>query len=158
MKVVEDSDETPERSLFISVGTSTIDNDGEDLASRGKILLFQVKKSKKRALGNSNQDPPLELFLKSEKDMALGPVTSLSSLRSGEDIYRIVVGAGAEITVEQWGSGKLTQVGECLICVSVASFRIPCTHPMALFPGFYHAHMQVQQVVLFKTFFLLSDA
>ncbi|KAL9181780.1 hypothetical protein ACHAXT_012123 [Thalassiosira profunda] len=132
--VVEDSDETPERSLFISVGTSTIDNDGEDLASRGKILLFQVKKSKKRALGKSNQDPPLELFLKSEKDMALGPVTSLSSLRSGEDIYRIVVGAGAEITVEQWGSGKLTQV------------------------GFYHAHMQVQQVVLFKTFFLLSDA
>ena len=126
VKVVEDSDETPERSLFISVGTSTIDNDGEDLASRGKILLFQVKKSKKRALGNSNQDPPLELFLKSEKDMALGPVTSLSSLRSGEDIYRIVVGAGAEITVEQWGSGKLTQVGERLMLQCL--FFLP--HPL----------------------------
>lgn len=58
-------------------------------------------------------DPPLELLLSSEKDMALGPVTSLSSLKS-EDRYRIVVGAGAEITVEQWGNGKLTQVGESM--------------------------------------------
>ena len=94
------------------MGTSIIDEDGEDLASRGRILLFQVKKSKKKSLGKAMRDPPLELFLKSEKDMALGPVTSLSSLRS-EDIYRVVVGAGAEITVEQWGSGKLTQMGEC---------------------------------------------
>jgi cleavage and polyadenylation specificity factor subunit 1 len=131
--VVEDSDEVPERSLFIAVGTSAIDNDGEDLASKGRILLFQVKKSKKRARSKDSKDPPLELVLKSEKEMALGPVTALSSLKS-EDIYRCVVGAGAEITVEQWGSGKLTQM------------------------GFYHAHMQVQEIVLFKTFFLLSDA
>jgi len=129
--VVEDSDEIPERNLVIAVGTSLIDHDGEDLASKGRILLFQVKKLKKRAL--RGRDPPIEMLLTSEKDMALGPVTSLSSLKS-EDVYRIVVGAGAEVTVEQWGSGKLTQV------------------------GFYHAHMQVQEIVLFKTFFLLSDA
>ena len=30
------------------MGTSKIDNDGEDLASKGRILLFQVKKSKKK--------------------------------------------------------------------------------------------------------------
>lgn len=132
--VVEDSDEPPERSLVIGVGTSVIDHDGEDLASKGRILLFEVKKSKKRTTGKGKtKNAPLELTLKSEKDMALGPVTSLSSLKS-EDVYRVVVGAGAEVTVEQWGSGKLTQV------------------------GFYHAHMQVQEIVLFKTFFLLSDA
>lgn len=109
--VVEDSDEVPERSLFITVGTSVIDHDGEDLASKGRILLFQVKKSKKRGRSKDGKDPPLELILKSEKAMALGPVTALSSLKS-DDIYRCVVGAGAEITVEQWGSGKLTQMGE----------------------------------------------
>ena len=129
--VVEDSDETPEKSLFVSVGTSFIDQDGEDLASKGRVLLFQVKKPKKT--GVDRRQAPLHLNLKSEKEITVGPVTSLSSLKS-EDTYRVVVGAGAEVTVEQWGSGKLTQV------------------------GFYHAHMQVQEIVLFKTFFLLSDA
>ena len=131
--VVEDSDEVPEVNLFIGVGTSEIDQDGEDLASKGRILLFQVKKSKKKSLNKGYKTTPLQLALKSEKEMALGPVTSLSSLKT-EDKYRMVVGAGAEVTVEQWGGGKLTQV------------------------GFYHAHMQVQDIVLFKTFFLLSDA
>lgn len=130
--VIEDSDETPEKSLFVSVGTSFIDQDGEDLASKGRVLLFQVKKSKKNQRIDGRL-APLHLNLRSEKEITVGPVTSLSSLKS-EDTYRVVVGAGAEVTVEQWGSGKLTQV------------------------GFYHAHMQVQEIVLFKTFFLLSDA
>lgn len=130
--VIEDSDETPEKSLFVSVGTSFIDQDGEDLASKGRVLLFQVKKPKK-IQGVDGRQAPLHFNLKSEKEITVGPVTSLASLKS-EDTYRVVVGAGAEVTVEQWGSGKLTQV------------------------GFYHAHMQVQEIVLFKTFFLLSDA
>jgi hypothetical protein len=131
--VIEDSDETPTKSLFVSVGTSFIDQDGEDLASKGRILLFQVKKAKGKTKRLDRRHTPLHLNLKSEKEITVGPVTSLSSLKS-EDTYRVVVGAGAEVTVEQWGSGKLTQV------------------------GFYHAHMQVQEIVLFKTFFLLSDA
>ena len=73
------------------------------------MAVSNVKKSKKKAL-NKNFSP-LELTLKSEKAMTLGPVTSLSSLKS-EDIYRIVVGAGAEVTVEQWGNDKLTQMGK----------------------------------------------
>jgi len=109
--VVEDSDEVPEKSLVIGVGTSIIDNDGEDVASKGRILLFNAKKSKKKALNKDLKDAPLELTLKSEKAMTLGPVTSLSSLKS-EDVYRIVVGAGAEVTVEQWGNNKLTQMGK----------------------------------------------
>lgn len=96
---------------MIGVGTSVIDHDGEDLASKGRVLLFQVKKSKKRAPSKGSKDPPLEMTLKSEKEIALGPVTNLASLKS-DDIYRVVVGAGAEVTVEQWGSGKLTQVGK----------------------------------------------
>ena len=128
--VVEDEEAVQEKNLVISVGTSLVDPDGEDLASKGRILLFEVRKSKKRK-DIHMKNPPLELMLKSEKDMALGPVTSLSSLRS-EDIYRVVVGGGAEITVEQWGNGKLTQM------------------------GFYHAHMQVQEIKIFKTFFICN--
>ena len=86
-------------------------HDGEDIASKGRILLFQIKKSKKRALNKGSNLPSLVLALKTEKDMALGPITSLSSLKS-ENIHRVVIGAGAEVTVEQWGNGKLTQVGE----------------------------------------------
>ena len=102
--------------------------DGEDLASKGKLMLFKVKKIKSKAA----KYRLLELVKRSEKEIAIGPVTYLSSLVS-EDIFRVVVGAGAEVTVEQWGSNKLTQV------------------------GFYHAHMQVLQITIFKTFFLLSD-
>jgi cleavage and polyadenylation specificity factor subunit 1 len=110
-KVVEDSDEVPEKNLFIGVGASVIAHDGEDIASKGRLLLFQIKKSKKRALSKGGNLPSLILSLKTEKDMALGPVTCLSSLKS-ENIHRVVIGAGAEVTVEQWGNGKLTQVGE----------------------------------------------
>ena len=94
-----------------------ISHDGEDIASKGRILIFQIKKSKKRTLSKGDKLPSLVLALKSEKEMALGPVTSLSSLKS-EDIHRVVVGAGAEVTVEQWGNGKLTQVGEYSQCQS----------------------------------------
>lgn len=90
--------------------------------------MFRAKKLKSKI-----QQPLFELVNVSEKEIAIGPVTHLASLHS-DDIYRVVVGAGAEVTVEQWGSQKLTQV------------------------GFYHAHMQVLQVTIFKTFFLLSDA
>ncbi len=102
----------PEKILVIGVGASVISHDGEDIASKGRVLLFQIKKSRKRALSKGENLTSLVLALKSEKDMALGPVTSLSSLKS-ENIHRVVVGAGAEVTVEQWGNGKLTQVGEC---------------------------------------------
>ena len=127
--VIEDSDEIPRKSLFIAVGTGIIEYDGEDLASKGKLMLFQDKKVKSKAA----KHPPLELVKRSQKEMAIGPVTYLASLHA-EDIYRLVVGAGSEVTVEQYGSHKLTQV------------------------GFYHAHMQVLQISIFKTFFLLSDA
>ena len=54
-KVVGDSNEIPGFNLYIGVGTSAIDHDGEDLASKGRILLFQVKKLTKRALSKSNK-------------------------------------------------------------------------------------------------------
>lgn len=129
LQVIEDSDEIPRKSLFIIVGTGIIEYDGEDLASKGKVLLFQVRTIKSKVA----KHPPLELVKRTEKEITIGPVTSLASLQS-EDVFRVVVGAGAEVTVEQWGSNKLTQV------------------------GFYHAHMQVLEINLFKTFLLLSDA
>ncbi|KAL7472752.1 hypothetical protein ACHAXS_013124 [Conticribra weissflogii] len=104
--VVEDSDETPKKSLFVAVGTSVIEPDGEDIASQGRILLFQVRKKKHWIPSRGTLHPPLEMVLKSEKEITLGPITSLASLQT-EDISRVVVGAGAEVTIEQWGGGKL---------------------------------------------------
>jgi len=124
------TDTAPLSSLFITVGTAIVDQDGEDVNSKGRILLFEVKTNVVRA---GSSEPITELNLAYEKNILLGPVTSLSCL-SCEGKNRIVVGAGAEITVEQWGEGKLTQV------------------------GFFHANMQVQDVKMFKTFLILSDA
>jgi len=116
-------------SLFIAVGTGTVDQDGEDISSKGRIILFSVK----RTSDDNGVSESGELCYVYDKNILLGPVTSLTCL-SCENKSRLVVGAGAEITVEQWGNNRLTQV------------------------GFFHANMQVQEITLFKTFFLLSDA
>jgi cleavage and polyadenylation specificity factor subunit 1 len=110
----------------MAVGTGIIDDDGEDVSSRGRILLFEVKATKNEAFG-------AEINLVYEKEISMGPVTSLHTLDS-QHCCRLLVGAGNEITVEQWGGGKLTQV------------------------GFFHCHMQVQEITVLKTFLLLSDA
>lgn len=90
----------------MAVGTSVIEPDGEDIASQGRILLFQLRKKKHWVPSKGVLHPPLEMVLKSEKEITLGPITSLVALQS-EDISRVVVGAGAEVTIEQWGGGKL---------------------------------------------------
>ncbi len=111
------------------MGTGIVDNDGEDVASKGRILVFHVRRT-------SSSDSDLieaEFVFLYDKEISIGPVTSLSNLTC-ENKSRLVVGAGAEVTIEQWGNGKLLQV------------------------GFYHAKMHVQDIVLFKTFFMLSDA
>lgn len=114
---------------FIVVGTAYMDKDGEDIGSKGRILLLEAR----RAGGDESDDGRAELSLVYEKDISHGPVTSVSCLTS-EGKSRLVVGAGADINVEQWGSDKLTQV------------------------GFFRATMHIQDVTIFKNFFLLSDA
>jgi len=111
------------------VGTGIIDQDGEDVSSRGRILLFELNRS------STDADDTVEAEVKYvyDKEISIGPVTSLSNLTC-EGKSRLVVGAGAEVTIEQWGNNKLLQV------------------------GFFHANMHVQDIVLFKNFFLLSDA
>ena len=116
-------------SLFLVVGTGIVDNDGEDVSSRGRILLFELNKTSTEA----DDTVEAELQFLYDKEISIGPVTSLNNLTC-EGKSRLVVGAGAEVTLEQWGNGKLLQV------------------------GFFHANMHVQDVVLFKNFFLLSDA
>jgi len=126
-KGAQDLGKQAETSLLLIVGTGVVDNDGEDISSKGRILLFEIKRT------SDNDRRAAEINFLYEKDILLGPVTCLVCL-SCENKNRLVVGAGAEITVEQWGNEKLTQV------------------------GFFHANMQVQDIVLFKTFLLLSDA
>lgn len=136
MKYVTLSDISPEEEkvedhedfTYLAVGTAQVDADGEDLESKGRILLFELKR-----IGDQKDAHEIEMSFLYEKEISVGPVTSITQLTT-EGKGRLVVGAGAEITVEQWGVGKLTQV------------------------GFFHAHMQVQDIVMFKNFFLLSDA
>ena len=120
-----------DNDLFIVVGTGIIDKDGEDVQAKGRILLFNVSRNTDEEIEKG--EPQAEMTFIYDKDIALGPVTSLSCLTS-EGKNRLVVGAGAEITIEQWTGAKLVQV------------------------GFFHVNMQVQRINLFKTFFLLSDA
>lgn len=117
-------DEVP----FLAVGTGVIDEDGEDVSSRGRIILFQLRRT-----GDRTAKFELELHFLYDKEISLGPVTALNGLTC-EGKSRLIVGAGAEITLEQWGSDKLTQV------------------------GFFHCYMQIQDVIVFKNFILLSDA
>lgn len=92
-------------------------------------MLFDLKRSD----DDGDSGVEAELSFVYDKEIAIGPVTTLNNLTC-ENKSRLVVGAGAEVTIEQWGNGKLLQV------------------------GFFHANMHVQEIVLFKTFFLLGDA
>lgn len=116
-----------ESKLFITIGVGIVDKDGEDVSSKGRVLLFEL----------TAKDTPtsqgVELSLACEKDIFHGPVTSLTCL-SSDGKNRLIIGAGSDINVEQWGAGKLTQV------------------------SFYRATMQVLEVHMFKNFLLLSDA
>jgi len=122
------SEEDLDSKLFITVGAGTIDKDGEDVASKGRVLLFEVKRAK---------DPSslsiAELNFVYEKKIFHGPVTSLSCLTTKRK-SRLIIGAGADVNVEQWGNGKLTQV------------------------GFFRATMHILDIKLFKNFLILSDA
>jgi cleavage and polyadenylation specificity factor subunit 1 len=118
-----------ESKLFISVGTAIVDKDGEDVSSKGRVLLFELNRSSERTTSLQTA----ELNFVYEKKIFHGPVTTLSCL-SSEGNTRIVIGAGADVNVEQWGNDKLTQV------------------------GFFRATMHVLDIKLFKNFFVLSDA
>lgn len=124
---------TPDEELnsrpFIVVGTAIVDKDGEDVSSKGRVLLFELKQSPKV----STTAQTVELTSVCEKNIFHGPVTSLSCLVS-EGKKRLVIGAGADVNVEQWGADKLTQV------------------------GFFRATMTVLDTKLFKNFMVLSDA
>lgn len=125
----EISSEELETKLFITIGVGIVDKNGEDVSTKGRVLVFEMKVADSRVLSTQ----AVELALVCEKDIFHGPVTSLTCLTS-EGKYRLIIGAGADINVEQWGNGKLTQV------------------------GFFRATMQVLDIFMFKNFLLLSDA
>jgi cleavage and polyadenylation specificity factor subunit 1 len=120
-----------ETKLFIAVGVGIVDKNGEDVSSKGRVLLFEVKVPEEMSRVASSL--PVELALVCEKDIFHGPVTSLTCLTC-EGKHRLIIGAGADVNVEQWGNDKLTQV------------------------GFFRATMQVLDIFMFKNFLLLSDA
>lgn len=125
------SDDELGSQLFIVVGTGYVDHNGEDVSSKGRVLMFHIKRSAQDdALSTLNI---AELSLKYEKQIFHGPVYSLSCLRA-DGKSRLVIGAGADVNIEQWGNDRLTQV------------------------GFFRATMQILHILIFKNFFLLSDA
>jgi hypothetical protein len=125
------SEEDLESRPFIAVGTGIVDHNGEDVSSKGRVLLLEVKGPGGAArLATS---PVAELSLCYEKEIFHGAVTTVGCLIT-EGKNRLVFAAGADVNIEQWGNDKLTQV------------------------GFFRATMQVLDIMLFKNFFLLSDA
>lgn len=123
------TDDEVNNIFVVTVGTGFVDQNGEDVSSKGRVLMFEVKRLRQ----NSPADPVAELAILADKQIFHGAVTTLSCLTS-EGRNRLVIGAGADVNVEQWGNGKLTQV------------------------GFFRATMQVLDILLFKNFLLLSDA
>ena len=123
---MENSDEDLDSRMFIAVGTGTVDKDGEDVSAKGRVVLLELTKP-------SPSSAAVELNFIYEKKIFHGPVNSLSCL-SFEGKNRLIIGAGADVNVEQWGNDKLTQV------------------------GFFRATMHVQDIKLFKNFIVLSDA
>eukprot|EP00977_Amphora_coffeiformis_P016349 scaffold5020_cov179-Amphora_coffeaeformis.AAC.2 len=123
-----DEDGAPEdldQTLFVMVGTGTVDHNGEDVTGKGRALLFQITRKSGGRIAS--------LTLAYEKEIFHGPVTTLTCL-SVEGKNRLMLGAGSDVNVEQWGNGKLTQV------------------------GFFRATMQISDIRIFKNFLLLSDA
>jgi len=120
-------------TTFITLGTGTLNHNGEDVSSKGRVLLFEVKKLDAATIRRLGTHMVANLRLTYEKEIFHGPVTTLSCL-SVEGKNRLVIGAGADVNMEQWGNGKLTQV------------------------GFFRATMQIQNIMIFKNFLLLSDA
>jgi hypothetical protein len=125
------SEEDLEIRPFIAVGTGIVDHNGEDVSSKGRVLLFEVKGPGSAARLATSQ--VAELSLCYEKEIFHGPVTTVGCLNV-DGKMRLVFAAGADVNIEQWGNEKLTQV------------------------GFFRATMQVLDIMLFKNFFLLSDA
>ena len=125
---VEEDDEVEDIKVpFIVVGTGIVDHNGEDVNCKGRTLLFRLTRS--RGAGPSTAI----LSLTYEKEIFHGPVTSVSCL-SVDGKNRLVIGAGSDVNIEQWGNSRLTQV------------------------GFFRATMLVLDIMHFKNFLLLSDA
>jgi hypothetical protein len=125
------ADEAGPKSLFIAMGTGYVGVNGEDVTTKGRLLLLSIRRPDESL---STGAPVAELSLVCEKNIFHGPVTSLSCL-SSEGRNRLVVGAGSDVNIEQWGSnGRLTQV------------------------GFFRATMHISDITHFKNFLLLSDA
>jgi CPSF A subunit region len=122
-------DELPKR-MFIVLGTGIVNQDGEDVSTKGRVLLFDIKRSKATA------SPLAELTLAYEKYIFHGPVSTVSCLESESGNNRLVIGAGSDINIEVWSQphSKLIQV------------------------GFYRATMHILDILHFKNFLLLSDA
>jgi len=116
-------------AYFIAVGTGIVNKDGEDVISKGRTLLFKIRRPDTK----ESQGPAAELTLAYEKIINHGSVTSLTCLKS-EGKNRLIIGAGADVNVEQWGGDRLTQV------------------------GFFRATMQIVSIKHFKSFWILSDA
>jgi cleavage and polyadenylation specificity factor subunit 1 len=125
---VEVSEDDLDTKLFITVGTGIVDKNGEDVSSKGRVILFEIKRTTDRS---SLQIADLNFVY--EKKIFHGPVSTLTSLVS-EGKYRLIIGAGADVNIEQWGNDRLTQV------------------------GFFRATMAIVEIKLFKSFLILSDA
>jgi cleavage and polyadenylation specificity factor subunit 1 len=81
------------KRMFVAVGTGVLDHNGEDVASRGRAILLELKRTNSSAKAAGRQ--VVELSFCYEKEIFHGAVTSLVCL-SSEGKNRLLIGAGAD--------------------------------------------------------------
>jgi len=94
-----EQEEELKNRLFIAVGTGIVDKNAEDVTSKGRVLLFEVKRPEGDAAHIASTQVA-DLALVYEKNIFHGPVSTLCCL-STEGRNRLVIGAGCDINIEQ---------------------------------------------------------
>lgn len=75
--------------FFITVGTGVVENDGEDVGSKGRALLFELQRPADDSFSH------VELSLTYEKLIFHGPISSMVCV-SNEGRNRLIIAAGAD--------------------------------------------------------------
>ena len=112
---------TPPSTAVVAIGTGIVDNDGEETTGKGKVLFFELVKNHKGEEDgeegegdNMKSTGPLKLSLTYEKEIRLGPVTALAGICC-DGKRNLIIGAGSEVTIEQWKDRKLQQIGASFV-------------------------------------------
>uniref|UniRef100_A0A0E0P6E2 Cleavage/polyadenylation specificity factor A subunit C-terminal domain-containing protein n=1 Tax=Oryza rufipogon TaxID=4529 RepID=A0A0E0P6E2_ORYRU len=114
---------TKENETLLAIGTAYVL--GEDVAARGRVLLFSFTKSE------NSQNLVTEVYSKESK----GAVSAVASLQG-----HLLIASGPKITLNKWTGAELTAVAFYdaplhVVSLNIASFFLETSEPAAPSPG-----------------------